>query len=284
MEIQKIAVVGAGTMGHGITAQAAKVGLDVVLIDQDEARLASALKAIEQVYEKGLARQKITQAQISTAHNHIRTSVDLAQASQDADLVIEAIPEDLEAKCALFAQLDRTTPAHTILATNTSSLPITQIAAATRRPHKVVGLHFFNPVAVMVLLEIVRGEYTDAETLAAARRLAERLEKTSIEVADQPGFATSRLGIALGNEAMRMLEEGVASAEDIDRAMTLGYRHPIGPLALTDLVGLDVRLAITEHLYREIGSDAFRPPRILRRMVRAGKLGRKSGEGFYRYQ
>jgi 3-hydroxybutyryl-CoA dehydrogenase len=200
-----------------------------------------------------------------------------------ADLIVEAVPEKMELKRELFARVEAAAPAHALLGSNTSSLSITEIAAATKSPQRVVGLHFFNPVAVMPLLEIVRGEHTSAETLAAVRAFGERIEKTCIVVRDSPGFATSRLGIALGNEAMRMYEEGVASAEDIDKAMVLGYRHPIGPLALTDLVGLDVRLAISEHLHRELGTDTFRPPQILRRMVRAGKLGKKTGEGFYKY-
>lgn len=283
MEIERIVVLGAGTMGHGIAGQAAKVGYAVTLVDVDTARVEAGRAAIAASFAKGVARQKLTAAEAEAALGRLRLATDRAAAVADADLVIEAVPERMELKREVFAAVDAAAPAHAILATNTSSLPITEIASATRRPSQVVGLHFFNPVAVMKLLEIVRGEHTSEATLAVAQALGARLEKTCIVVADAPGFATSRLGIALGNEAMRMFEEGVASAADIDKAMTLGYGHPIGPLALTDLVGLDVRLAISEHLLRELGNEAFRPPRVLRRLVRAGKLGRKTGEGFYRY-
>jgi 3-hydroxybutyryl-CoA dehydrogenase len=189
----------------------------------------------------------------------------------------------MELKLETFRGIDRHAPAHALLASNTSSLSITEIAGATHRPGRVIGLHFFNPVQLMKLLEIVRGLATSDEAVAEARALAATLGKESILVKDWPGLATSRLGIALGAEAIRMVEQGVASPEDIDKAMELGYRHPMGPLRLTDLVGLDVRLAIMEHLHRELG-EQFRPPALLRQMVRGGKLGRKSGEGFYRYE
>jgi 3-hydroxybutyryl-CoA dehydrogenase len=185
-------------------------------------------------------------------------------------------------KLDTFRELDQLAPKHALLASNTSSLSITEIAGVVEDPTRVIGLHFFNPVPIMELLEIVRGLRTGDEAVAAAKAFGERLGKKPIVVKDWPGFATSRLGVALGAEAIRMLEAGVASAEDIDRAMELGYRHPMGPLRLTDLVGLDVRLSILEHLHREVG-EQFRPPTLLRQMVRAGKLGRKSGEGFYKY-
>ncbi len=283
-DIQRITVVGAGTMGHGIAAQAARCGFRVVLNDVTAERVEAGLKAVKHTYATGLAKGKLTEEHVASAEASLRGEIDLEGAVADADLVIEAVPESMELKRALFTRFEAAAPRHALLASNTSSLSITEIAAATKHPQRVVGLHFFNPVAVMPLLEIVRGEHTEARTIETAFALGKRLEKECIVVQDSPGFATSRLGIALGNEAMRMFEEGVASAEDIDRAMTLGYRHPIGPLALTDLVGLDVRLAITEHLFRELGTDTFRPPRILRRMVRAGKLGRKTGQGFYRYE
>jgi len=187
-------------------------------------------------------------------------------------------------KRQVFRQVDEVAPPAAVLATNTSSLSITEIAAATNRPEQVVGMHFFNPVHIMQLVEVVRGERTGARAVSIARAVAEQMGKQSIVVRDSPGFATSRLGIALGNEAMRMVESGVALPEDIDLAMELGYRHPMGPLRLSDIVGLDVRLAITEHLHRELGGDQFRPPQILRRMVRSGKLGKKSGEGFYKWK
>jgi 3-hydroxybutyryl-CoA dehydrogenase len=283
MQIERVVVIGAGTMGHGIAGQAALCGCHVALHDVDDARISAGVDAIGKVWSKGVARGKVDADAAEAARGRLRAAPDLGAAVADADLVVEAAPEDIELKQRLFAQVEASAPEACILATNTSSLPITAIAAATKRPERVLGTHFFNPVAVMPLLELVRGEYTSDAVVDAAKAFGERLGKTCIVVNDHPGFATSRLGIALGNEAMRMFEEGVASAEDIDRAMVLGYRHPIGPLALTDLVGLDVRLAITEHLYREIGTDTFRPPRVLRRLVRAGKLGRKTGQGFYRY-
>jgi 3-hydroxybutyryl-CoA dehydrogenase len=282
-EIRRVVVIGAGTMGHGIAGQAARCGYDVVLNDVDDDRVQKGLAAIDGVFRAGVEKGKVSAADADAARARLKGESALEVAVTDADLVVEAVPENMELKRALFARIEAAAPATAILGTNTSSLSITEIAAAIRTPARVVGLHFFNPVAVMPLLEIVRGEYTTDTTVDAVKAFGARIEKTCIVVRDSPGFATSRLGIALGNEAMRMFEEGVASAEDIDRAMVLGYRHPIGPLALTDLVGLDVRLAITEHLHRELGSDTFRAPKVLRRMVRAGKLGKKSGQGFYTY-
>jgi 3-hydroxybutyryl-CoA dehydrogenase len=204
-------------------------------------------------------------------------------AVEGADLVVEAVPERLELKRAIFAEVEPLVASTTLLASNTSSLSITKIAEGLTHPERFIGMHFFNPVMIMTLLELVRGEATSDESVALAHEVGERLLKTCIVVKDSPGFATSRLGIALGNEAMRMFEEGVASAQDIDLAMTLGYKHPIGPLALTDLVGLDVRLSISEHLHRELGTDTFKPPQILKDKVAAGELGKKVGRGFYTY-
>jgi len=204
-------------------------------------------------------------------------------AARDADLVIEAVLEDHVLKRSLFQQLDGLVRDDTILATNTSSLSVTRIAEATRRPARVVGMHFFNPVHIMRLVEIVVHPATAESARERVMEAARRMGKTPIVVKDSPGFATSRLGVLLGLEAIRMLEQGVASAADIDKAMELGYRHPMGPLKLTDLVGLDVRLSIAEHLQRELKSAAFEPPRLLREMVAAGKLGRKSSQGFYKY-
>ena len=283
LEIKHIAVIGAGTMGHGIAGQAARVGYTVTLIDVDHSRVMNGLDAIGRVYAKGVARGKMTEAEAEAGRARLKGSTNRDAAVGTADLIIEAVPEIMEIKRSIFSRLDVTAPDHAIFASNTSSLPITEIAASTTRPDRVVGMHFFNPVAVMPLLEIVRGEFTRDDVLEQVRAVGDRMGKTSITVVDSPGFAASRLGIALGNEAMRMFQEGVASAADIDRAMTMGYKHPIGPLALTDLVGLDVRLAISEHLFRELGSDTFRPPQILKRLVRAGKLGRKTGQGFYTY-
>ncbi len=283
MDINKITVIGAGTMGHGIAGQAALSGFHVVLNDVDDSRTHAGLAAIRKVWAQGVAKGKVAPEAVAAAETRLFATADLEQAVSDADLVIEAVPEIMELKRAIFGRAHRAAPAGALLASNTSSLSLTEIAGATGRPAQVIGMHFFNPVAVMPLLELVRGEQTSETTVESARAVGTRLGKETIVVQDSPGFATSRLGIALGNEAMRMFEEGVASAEDIDKAMTLGYRHPIGPLALTDLVGLDVRLAITEHLFRELGTDTFRAPRILKRLVRAGHLGRKTGRGFYTY-
>jgi len=282
--VERVAVIGAGTMGHGIAGQAALCGLDVRLFDPSDAALDAALARVADSYAKGVERGKLSAEERAAALGRLRAARGgAAAAAEGADLVIEAIPERLELKRALFAEVEPAVAPSALLASNTSSLSITRIAEGLARPARLLGMHFFNPVAVMPLLELVRGAETSDEAIAAARAVGERLQKTCIVVKDSPGFATSRLGIALGNEAMRMLEEGVASAEDIDRAMVLGYKHPIGPLALTDLVGLDVRLSISEHLRRELGADTFTPPQILRDKVARGELGKKVGRGFYTY-
>jgi len=244
--------------------------------------LQRARQRIEASLEKLLGKGRITEADRSAALARIAETATLSEALREADVVVEAAPERMDLKLELFGQIDRLAPAGALLGTNTSSLSVTEIAGATKRPDAVVGLHFFNPVPVMKLLEVVRGLRTSDETTERALAFGRSLGKEPITVRDWPGFATSRLGIVLCAEAVRMVEQGVASVEDIDKAMKLGYRHPMGPLELTDLVGLDVRLAIMEHLHRELG-EQFRPPALLRQMVRAGKLGRKSGQGFYDY-
>lgn len=270
-------------MGRGIAQAAATGGYKVVLVDADAAANDRGLASIRDGMDKLVEKKKLEAARRDEALSRVTTAGTLAMGVMHADCVIEAVPELLELKVRIFRDLDRNAPPHAILATNTSSLPVGKLAAATRRPELVVGMHFFNPVPVMPLLEIVRAEKTSDGTIAAAVVIAGRLGKDSIVVRDTPGFATSRLGVLLGLEAIRMFEQGVASAEDIDKAMTLGYKHPMGPLKLTDLVGLDVRLAIADHLHRELGSEAFRPPELMRRMVAEGKLGKKSGQGFYRW-
>lgn len=270
-------------MGHGIAQVTAMAGLETTLVDLSPDAVAHGRARIEANLAKGVKRGKVSEATRDAALEALSTSTDLAAASAGATWIIEAVPEDEGIKRAVLGTIDAAAPAHAWIASNTSSMSITALGAMTGRPERVIGLHFFNPVHIMALLEIVRGELTSDETLAAAQALGALLGKTCIVVRDSPGFATSRLGIAVGMEAIRMVQEGVASAQDIDTAMTLGYRWPMGPLKLTDLVGLDVRLAITEHLYSELGSDTFRPPQLLKRMVRAGKLGKKSGEGFYRW-
>ena len=276
------AVLGAGTMGHGIAQVLAQAGYSVVLRDIDTDRTDAGLAKIKANLEGALKRGKLEAGQPEEILGRIRGETDLGKALAGAALVIEAVPEILDLKREVLAEVSRLHPDVEVLGTNTSSLPVTELAQATSCPERVIGLHFFNPVHISKLVEVVRGERTAPEVVEAAVEMVQAIKKTPIVVGDAPGFASSRLGLVLGLEAMRMVEQGVASAEAIDQAMELGYRHPMGPLKTTDYVGLDVRLAIAEHLHREIG-ESFRPPQVLRRLVRAGKLGRKSGEGFYRW-
>jgi 3-hydroxybutyryl-CoA dehydrogenase len=278
--IETIGVIGAGTMGHGIAQVAAAAGYRVVLRDVDRECLARGIKSIERNLAKGLQLGKLTEADCDSTLQHIHGTTHLEEVAA-ADLMIEAAPEQLELKQELLRQVEATSSISSIFASNTSSLSITEIAKSSERPANVVGMHFFNPVHLMRLIEIVVGKATSDDTVETVREVSRRLRKEPIVVKDVPGFASSRLGVALGLEAMRMLEQGVASARDIDTAMELGYNHPMGPLKLTDHVGLDIRLNIAEYLYRELGSETFRPPEILRRMVAEGKLGKKTGEGFY---
>lgn len=278
--IETIGVIGAGTMGHGIAQVAAGAGFRVVLRDVDRESLTRGVRAIERNLAKGIELGKLTEADCDSTLQHIHGTTHLEELA-DADLVIEAAPEVLELKQNLLREVEGIAKEGFIFATNTSSLSISEIARASQHPANVVGLHFFNPVHLMRLVEIVVGKATSDDTVATVREVSRRLRKEPIVVNDVPGFASSRLGVALGLEAMRMLEQGVASARDIDTAMELGYNHPMGPLKLTDHVGLDIRLNIAEYLYRELGSETFRPPEILRSMVAEGKLGKKSGQGFY---
>ncbi len=277
----QVAVVGAGTMGHGIAYAAAVAGFDVSLTDSRPDALPAAIRRIGDLLTGGVQRGKLAEADLAAVAARLRADRDLAGAVRGADIVIEAVTEDLGVKQRLFATLEEAVPPGALLATNTSSLSVASIAAAVRDPGRVVGMHFFNPVHAMKLVEVVT--HPGATTAAVERAVifARALGKEAIVVKDAPGFASSRLGMALGLEAMRMLEEGVASAEDIDRAMELGYNHPMGPLKLSDLVGLDVRLAIAEYLYRTLEDPQFEPPRILRDKVAKGELGKKSGKGFY---
>jgi 3-hydroxybutyryl-CoA dehydrogenase len=278
-----VAVIGAGTMGRGIAQAAAQAGCDVCLRDVSDEMLERARAAIRATLDGGVSRQKLTEEARDAALAAIVTTTDVARAVRDAEIVIEAVPEDLALKRAVLLEVEAAAPATAILASNTSSLSIAELAAEARRPERVVGMHFFNPVHVMKLVEIVASSRTSALAVATARALAEAMGKTTIVVRDTPGFATSRLGVILGLEAIRMLEQGVATAADIDRAMEMGYNHPMGPLRLTDLVGLDVRLAIAEYLHATLGGDQYRAPDLLRRLVGEGKLGKKSGEGFFRW-
>ncbi|HYS52761.1 MAG TPA: 3-hydroxyacyl-CoA dehydrogenase family protein [Thermoanaerobaculia bacterium] len=280
--IRQVAVIGTGTMGRGIAYLSAVAGYETVLHDVESAALDAAKANIDSTLRKGVERGKVDAAAAEAASKRIRLANDLEPAVREADLIIEAVPEDFDLKQNLFSQADLFCGEETILASNTSSISITRLAGAVERRDRFAGMHFFNPPHAMKLIEIVRGERTSDDTIAQIREVAEKMGKEPVIVRDTPGFATSRLGIAIGLEAMRMLEDGVASAADIDRAMELGYNHPMGPLKLSDLVGLDVRLGIAEYLAANLG-PRFEPPEILRRMVREGKLGKKTGEGFYRW-
>ncbi|MEF8818382.1 MAG: 3-hydroxyacyl-CoA dehydrogenase family protein [Haloferacaceae archaeon] len=275
-----VTVVGAGTMGAGIAGLCARAGHDVWLRDVDEDALEAARDRIASVLDGAVERGIVTDDERTEALARVETTTDLGAAVEDAHLVVEAVPEDEALKRDVHETAADLAPAGATLATNTSSLSVTGLAAALDRPERFVGLHFFNPPYAMDLVEVVRGERTADTTEGFAVDFVEGLGKEPVVVDDTPGFATSRLGVALGAEAMRMVEQGVAGVADVDRAMELGYNHPMGPLELTDVVGLDVRLEVLEYLREELG-ERFRPPQILRRKVRAGKLGKKSGEGFY---
>ena len=279
-QIERAVVVGAGTMGHGIAQVLALCGVRTRLVDVDESALERASSAVRKNLEKGVEKGKVSAEDRDAAHGRLETTTDMAHGAEGAQVAIEAVPEDMELKRRIFTALCEVLAPDALLATNTSSLPVSEIATAATHPERVVGMHFFNPVHIMKLVEVVRGEQSSEASVETALGLARRMGKDPIAVTDSPGFASSRLGLVIGLEAIRMLEQGVASAEDIDKAMTLGYGFPMGPLKLTDLVGLDVRLAIAEYLEQEVGAH-FRPPDLLRSKVEAGHLGRKSGQGFY---
>ena len=281
--MRNVSILGSGTMGRGIAYLCALSGYDTVIYDVDPMALDAAKASIDSMLRKGVEKGKVAEAKASEAIARVQLVPDLEPAASGADLIIEAVPEDFELKEDLFAQADLFCGPETILASNTSSISISRLAATVERRDRFIGMHFFNPPHAMKLIEIVRGERTSDETVEQVRAVAIEMGKTPIVVRDSPGFATSRLGVAIGLEAIRMLEEGVASAEDIDRAMELGYNHPMGPLRLTDLVGLDVRLGIAEYLASTLG-PRFEPPQLLRDLVAQGKLGKKTGEGFYRWQ
>lgn len=281
MSVQSVAVLGAGTMGHGIAHVSAVAGCTVSLYDLSTEAADRGLASITRNMAKGVDRGKLDSDVRDAALRRIRTVSDLKDAVTGADLVVEAVPEKLVIKQELFAQIEPWIRADCILGTNTSSLSVGAIASAVGRPERVIGLHFFNPVHIMKLLEIIVAEHTSEQVLSRCLAYGAAIGKQCITVKDFPGFATSRLGVCLGMEAIRMVEQGVASPEDIDAAMVLGYRHPVGPLKLTDMVGLDVRMHIGEYLARELGNAAFEPPALMRSMVEEGRLGEKSGRGFY---
>ena len=280
--IRQIAVIGSGTMGRGIAWLAARSGYETVVFDVDQGALDAARGWIESTFQKSVEKGKIAEGDVAKAMSLVQTAADLEPAVQQADLIIEAVPENFQMKADLFAQADLYCREETYMVSNTSSISITKLASNVERRERFAGMHFFNPPHIMKLVEIVRGERTSDETVRALNDVAAKMGKEPIVVRDSPGFATSRLGVAIGLEAIRMLEEGVASAEDIDQAMVLGYNHPMGPLRLTDHIGLDVRLGIAEYLASTLG-DRFQPPQLLRDMVAEGKLGRKTGRGFYEW-
>lgn len=280
--MKKIGVLGTGTMGAGIIQVLAQNGYDVVLRARRQTSVDKGIATITKNLDKMVAKEKITAADKDAIMGRIQGSTDIAIVA-DADLIIEAATEDMEAKKALFKELDELCKPDTILATNTSSLSITEIASATNRPDKIIGMHFFNPVPAMKLVEIIKGLATSEETKSTIVELSEKLGKTPVEVEEAPGFVVNRILIPMINEAAGILADGVAKAEDIDTAMKLGANHPMGPLALGDLIGLDVVLAIMDVLYTEYGDPKYRAHVLIKKMVRAGKLGRKTGVGFFDY-
>ncbi|NUB90631.1 3-hydroxyacyl-CoA dehydrogenase family protein [Haloterrigena sp. SYSU A121-1] len=276
----QIAVLGAGSMGHGIAQVSAMAGHDVLLRDIEADLVEDGLEGVRTNLQGGVDRDKLTESEMEETLERIDGTTDLKEAVEDADLVVEAVPEEMDLKKDVFSDVEAVTDEETVIASNTSSLSVTEMASALERPERAVGLHFFNPPHIMDLVEIVIAEQTDERTESFAVDYVRGIEKEAVVVRDTAGFATSRLGVALGLEAIRMVERGVASPADIDEGMELGYGHPMGPIELTDHVGLDVRLHIAEHLREELG-ERFKPPQSLRRKVRAGKLGKKTGEGYY---
>lgn len=283
MEIRKVCVLGAGIMGAGIAQVLAEAGYSVGLRDIEDRFVQSGLDGIKKNLDRTVSKGKMDRKTADAVIQRIEGTVDLKEAAADADLVIEAVIENMDVKKTVFRELDELCPPQTIFASNTSGLSITEMASVTRRPQKVIGMHFFNPVPVMKLVELIRGFLTDDETFASAKAVVEAVGKIPVEVKEAPGFAVNRILCPMINEAIFVYSEGIASAEDIDRAMTLGANHPIGPLALADMVGLDTLLFVLEGLHRELGEAKYRPAPLLRKMVRAGYLGRKSGKGFYEY-
>jgi len=279
--IRRVAVIGAGTMGSGIAQVCAQTGWETRLFDAFPESLERGMTNIDEFWEKGISKGKTTSRQKKEWMANLIATSEMEEAVRDSDIVIEAVPEKMELKRSIFEELGGLAPPNAILATNTSGLPISEIAAQTSCPERVIGMHFFNPVPLMQLLEIVRHEAVDEHTVSVAKEVGEAMGKTTILVSDVPGFATSRLGVVLGNEAIRMLAEGVASASDIDTAMRLGYRHPMGPLELSDLVGLDVRMDILNSLAEAFQDDSYKPHPLLKSLVESGNLGKKSGRGIY---
>lgn len=282
MAIDKIAVLGAGQMGNGITQVAACAGYEVVMIDIKQEFVDRGVTAIEKSLAKLVSKERMSQTDADAARARISTAIDRS-ACHDVDLAIEAVPEILDLKLSIFAELDEICKDECILASNTSSISITEIAAATSRPDKVIGMHFMNPVPIMKLVEIINGKDTSEETNSAVIAASDKMGKTALSCNDSPGFVSNRILCPMLNEAILTLQEGVAKPEAIDGIMKLGMNHPIGPLALSDLIGLDTVLHIMNVLHEGLGNDKYAPAPLLVQMVEQGKLGRKSGEGFYQY-
>jgi 3-hydroxybutyryl-CoA dehydrogenase len=283
MDVRTITVIGAGTMGRGIAYAAALGGFRTILEDVQPEQLAQALAVIRTTLDEGIERGKVTPQQKADTLARISTAGSVDVACREADLIIEAVPEDLEMKIDVFCILEKFARPGAIFATNTSSLSVTEIAAVTSRPERCIGLHFFNPVQKMKLLEVVRALETSEETIATCREVGVRMGKEVVVIRESPGFITSRINAMIGNEAFYLLEQGIASAREIDTAVKLGLHHPMGPFELVDLVGLDVRLSILEYLHRTLG-EKFRPCPLLVQHVKAGRLGRKAGRGVYDYR
>ena len=282
MTVQNVAVIGTGLMGRGIAHVAALGGFHTTMVDVADNILQAALQNIRSEMEKGVSLGKLSADRKDQALAHLTTETDLAKAARDADLVIEAVPEDMKLKVETFVHLDQAAPARAILASNTSSMSITEMAAVTNRPRQFLGMHFFNPVHKMKLLEIVLGLETAPEAVKIAEEVGRQMGKETVIVKESPGFITSRINAMIGNEAFYMLQEGVATAEDIDKALKLGLNHPMGPFEMADLVGLDTRLHVLEYLHQTLG-EKFRPSPLMIQYVKAGRLGRKVGRGVYDY-
>ena len=283
-EIRTVGVVGAGTMGSGIAHVAAQSGYAVVIVEAQQSQAERARRYIEEINRRNIEKGRLSEAQAAEMTARMRFEQDLS-ALAEADICIEAIYEDLEAKKDVFRKLDEIARPGVIIATNTSSMSITEIGRATKRPERTVGLHFFNPAQVMKLVEVVRGYYTSGETMQEAQVFAESLGKTAIAVQkDQPGFVVNRILMPLLSEACKVVEEGVATVEDVDTAVKLGLNHPMGPFTLLDFTGIDVCYAVMDYFYREFGDPAYKPPLLLHQLVRAGRMGKKSGAGFYDYR
>jgi 3-hydroxybutyryl-CoA dehydrogenase len=282
-EVKRVLVCGAGTMGSGIAQTFAAAGFDVTMYDLNDELVQAGFAKIKGPLMKRVDRGKMKKEDVEAVIGRIQGSWDLAAAGKQADFVVEAVFENMDTKKQVFKQLDEAAPAHAILASNTSSLSISEMAAATKRPDRVIGMHFFNPAPVMRLVEVIRGAATSDETVAASKAVAVKLGKKPVEVQESPGFVVNRLLVPMMNEAFNLLQEGVASADDIDTAMKLGTNMPMGPFELADYTGLDIGLHTMETLFRETGDPKFRPSPLLRKYVRAGRVGKKVGKGVFEY-